>query len=167
MLEFTQTKGIKYEIKKRFVIYLPAVLSCPGGEIKKPIYQFPKGRYQKYIDGVRLTRNTITLEKGFTHDGSSGPTWDTKSTQIGAAVHDAFYVWISKAFDHETQKKEIENWRSYADALLYVILRTRPHKMNWFRARAWYRAVRLFGSGCVKDVSENEIKLKLKWRFNK
>ncbi len=82
---------------------------------------------------INLINGILTVRKGYTWDGASGPTFDTKNTFTASLIHDALYQlmrenWIDRS------------WRKRSDQILYEILRSR--KMFKWRAKLWYRAVR-------------------------
>ena len=84
---------------------------------------------------IELTRDGyMTIKKGFSWDGASGPTINTKNTQVPSAVHDAF-CWLIR---HNYLPKSV---RSQADAHFYTMLIERG--MWKLRAKIWYRGVRI------------------------
>jgi hypothetical protein len=86
----------------------------------------------------------ITGKKGYTWDGASGPTFDTKNTFTASLFHDIIYQMIREGYLDM-------KWRKRGDEILYEILRSR--KMTKIRAKTWYRAVRkLAGKSARYDV---------------
>lgn len=87
------------------------------------------------------TDGFLTIRKGYSWDGPSGPTIDTKSFMKGSLVHDALYQLIrEKALPQAARKR--------ADVILKEICL--DCDMSKFRASYVYLAVRLFGSFAAK-----------------
>lgn len=112
--------GFRYQLAKDFVIQIPIKLN--------------HGIYDEYHtinrDGL------LTLKRGFAWDGPSGPTINTKNSQIPAAVHDALYRMIrNDALPYSM--KEV------ADQIFYEMLM--HFGMSKFRAWIWWLGVHLFG----------------------
>lgn len=88
--------GLKYETAEDFWIQTP---------IKGVFAQSPCGRVRLFTDG------TLHIRKGFTWNGASGPTYDTKTSQRASLVHDALYYLMAEGgLDHK--------WRDEADEML-------------------------------------------------
>lgn len=113
--------------------------------------------------GYRLIKETggtfvgLWIDEGFTWDGASGPTWDTKSSIYGSCVHDALYAWIRndpRFYKNDEQTPAAIEWRKYADAMLYKCL---VNGGMWrIRARMWYRAVRRFGGASASPANRRK-----------
>ena len=86
--------------------------------------------------------NFLVIKKGYTSDGPSGPTIDTKNFMRGAFVHDALYQLIRLG------ALEKVPCRKLADKLLYKLCR--EDGMCWPRATWVYYGVRIFGNPHVK-----------------
>ena len=94
---------------------------------------------------VNITKTGILkFKKGYTWDGASGPTWDTKSCRRGALVHDGLYQLLRTGKLPQTYKKA-------ADQLLYDLC---VEDGMWkFRARYWLKGVEWFGfNSCKPEV---------------
>jgi len=79
----------------------------------------------------------LTIRKGYSWDGPSGPTIDTRNFMRGSLVHDALYQLMrEKALPQATRKR--------ADEILKDICL--DSGMTKFRAAYVYMAVRLFGA---------------------
>ena len=76
----------------------------------------------------------MIIRSGYSWDGASGPTLDTKKTFTPSLVHDCFCQLIRNGYLPDGARKE-------ADKLFYEMLRER--KMWLIRARIWYRGVRI------------------------
>lgn len=86
----------------------------------------------------------LFISKGYSWDGPSGPTFDTRNFMQGSLVHDALYQLIRE------QHLEFKN-RKYADSLLRNMC-IEDH-MSKIRAFFVYWAVRLFGkSSAMPDT---------------
>lgn len=83
----------------------------------------------------------LTVKKGYTWDGASGPTLDTKNTMTPSLIHDALYQLMRMGLLDR-------RWRKQADEILYEMLRIRK---TWkVRAKTWYRMVRRHASQSSK-----------------
>jgi hypothetical protein len=80
---------------------------------------------------------TLTFDKGFSWDGPSGPTVDTKNFMRGSAIHDALYLLLREA---KLPKKVHRKIRKRADEILWEACL--EDKMPRFRAWYVYWAVR-------------------------
>ena len=84
---------------------------------------------------------TLFIKKGYSWDGPSGPTIDTKSFMRGALIHDALYQLLrEKVLPADLRKRSDE------------ILKEVCLEDGMCRFRAWYvyHAVRLFGASSAK-----------------
>lgn len=126
------SKGYKYQLKRTHVTKTNILPS--------------KGIFTEYID---LTRDGIlTIRQGYAWDGASGPTWDTKSSMTGSLVHDALYQLMRMGLLERM-------WRYAADRLLQAICV--KCKMFKWRARGWYRAVRLAARSSALPENKRKI----------
>lgn len=113
--------GLKYEAAEDFWVQTPI----------KGVFAYSKcGRVKLLSDG------TLHIKKGFTCNGASGPTVDTKSSMRTAFVHDALYLLISEG-------RLACKYRAVADQLL-ADLGSQDGMFGW-RARLWQWAVNTFG----------------------
>ena len=88
-------------------------------------------------DFLYLDRNgTLYISKGYSWDGPSGPTIDTKNFMQGSLVHDALYQLMRE------QHLDLK-YRKYADELLRLMCI--EDSMPKIRARVVYWGVRVFG----------------------
>ncbi|WP_421775163.1 DUF1353 domain-containing protein [Gracilimonas sp.] len=90
-----------------------------------------------YLD----TNGKLFISEGYSWDGPSGPTVDTKNFMQGSLVHDALYQLIRE------QHIDFE-YRNYADELLRDMCM--EDSMSKVRAFFVYWAVRLFGASSAK-----------------
>lgn len=124
MLKFHECK---YQLDDHFIIMTKVI----------PPWTIRAEQITLTVDGV------LGIEKGWTWDGPSGPTFDTDDTMVGAVVHDALYRLIAcGALSPE--------YRDDADLELYRQLKA--HGMFDYRAWAWYRAVRVFGGKAIESL---------------
>lgn len=157
-----QEKGVKYSLVRGLRITFPEKIKVPGGIVSRP-RMMPKERDMSppnlyFKDGgveIWLDNKSkvpfLFLCAGFAHDGASGPTFDTRSSWIGAAAHDGMYRWLR----HDSMP-ELDHtcWRAYADALMYRLCRQAG--MNYFRARWWYKALRKFGDPSARPSKKRK-----------
>ena len=87
----------------------------------------------KYFDVIK---GLVIIHKGYAWDGASGPVVNTENTLLGTLVHDVIYQAI------EEGQLDV-SYRVNGDNAFYRILRERG--VSYFRAKAWFLAVRLFG----------------------
>lgn len=89
-------------------------------------------------DFIQLTpAGQMTIKKGYSWDGCSGPTHDDSTNQRGGLVHDALYQLF-----REEELDRVE-YRAEADRLLRMICG--EDGMNVFRRFYYWRGVRRFG----------------------
>ena len=126
------TEGYKYRLEEDFHISTKIT----------PEYEF-------HLKHIKLSSSGIlTVCKGYSWDGASGPTLDTKNSMVAALVHDAFYELMRK------QCISIDN-RPEVDKLFYTLLL--KNGMNKIRSWVWYRAVKkcgLFGATDKRKIHE-------------
>lgn len=83
----------------------------------------------------------LFISEGYSWDGPSGPTIDTKNFMQGSLVHDALYQLMREQFlDYK--------YRKYADELLKEMCM--EDSMSRLRAFFVYWAVRIFGASSAK-----------------
>lgn len=106
------------------------------------IVQTPiKRDYGFYAQYVELEPDgTLVIRAGFPWDGASGPTWDTPSSKRGSCVHDALYYLERRGLGPQ--------WRDEADAMIRDIC-IEDGMWAW-RAKLWYKALRIFAAGAAK-----------------
>ncbi len=87
------------------------------------------------------TSGLLKIKKGYSWDGPSGPTFDTKNFMRGSLVHDALYQLMREEKIDQDQRKR-------ADEILKEICR----ESGMSRIRAWwvYVGVRIGGAGSAK-----------------
>lgn len=114
-------------------------------------YKYQLRRCYEYHTDIQLDRKVATqgafvmldtdgrlrLRAGYSWDGPSGPTVDTKSFMRGSLVHDALYQLMREG------KLDI-GYRKRADQIMREI--NLEDGMSKFRARYTYWAVRKFGA---------------------
>ena len=91
---------------------------------------------------ISITKSgKLTIKKGYSWDGPSGPTIDTKNFMQGSLVHDALYQLMREGIIAQHQRKR-------ADEILREICIA--DKMS--KVRAWwvYNAVRIGGASAAK-----------------
>ena len=89
-----------------------------------------------FLQNIKLTTEGILkISKGYSWDGASGPTFDTKNTMLPALVHDALYELMRKGLLRLRHRQAV-------DSLFYKLLR--QYGMGQFRAGIWYRAVKKY-----------------------
>lgn len=83
----------------------------------------------------------LTIRKGYSWDGPSGPTIDTKNFMQGSLVHDALYQLMREEILPQSARKK-------ADEILREICR----KDGMSKVRAWYvyNGVRIGGASAAK-----------------
>jgi hypothetical protein len=116
--------GLKYEVGEDFWVQtaLREVAAFAG-----PVRLFADG--------------TLHIRKGFTWNGASGPTYDTKTSQRASLVHDALYFLMSEG-------KLALKYRPVADQLL-ADLGKQDGMFGW-RASVWRWAVDTFGGPAAR-----------------
>ena len=88
-----------------------------------------------------LKDGKLTIKKGYSWDGPSGPTIDTKTFMQGSLVHDALYQLMREGIIAQDQRKRADE-----------ILREICLKDGMSKIRAWwvYKGVRIGGKGAAK-----------------
>jgi hypothetical protein len=112
--------GFKYQTVEDFIIKVPI---------------FPESNlYDEFC--ILYKDGTLLILKGFAWDGASGPTYDSKDSQIAAVVHDALYRLIRAGKLDKSYKDQI-------DTIFYNLLI--KNGMSNIRAKIWYLGVKYFG----------------------
>jgi len=91
---------------------------------------------------VKLSKDgLLSIKSGYSWDGPSGPTIDTKNFMRGSLVHDALYQLLREECIEQDK-------RDYSDRLLQQICL----ECGMWKIRAWwvYWALRLFGASSAK-----------------
>ena len=83
----------------------------------------------------------LTINKGYSWDGPSGPTFDSSNFMQGSLVHDALYQLIREGVLPTDERKR-------ADEIMREICL--QDGMSKFRAWYLYRGVRRFGASSAK-----------------
>jgi hypothetical protein len=122
------TEGYKYQVTRDCTIQTKVV----GYDIDTPHSRLtPDGK--------------LTAKDGYSWNGASGPTFDTKSTMRPALFHDIGYQLIRLGF--------IEvKWKEYFDQLLHDLM-MEDGAWKW-RADYYQWAVLKFGAGSCKPSAE-------------
>jgi len=129
----TYSEGYKYQLEKDYKVKLDILNESVDTD---------------YID--LTTDGILTIYKGYSWDGPSGPTMDTKDFMRGALVHDALYQCMRMG------KLDANKYRKVADETMRKLCR--EDGMGWFRAYYTYHAVRLFGSKSADPAGSYPIK---------
>jgi hypothetical protein len=96
--------------------------------------------YDAEVEGgwVRLEKDgTIHFKSGYSYDGPSGPTKDTKNSMAPALVHDGLYQLTGE------DRIPVRRNRKLADKTFRKMLK--ENGMGWFRRGLWYSGVRVAG----------------------
>lgn len=131
-------EGYKYQLVEDEEIEL---LGCP--EIDYDIFDSWDGNEKalhvnKFITLTRkpVFKYFLYLKSGYAWDGATGAV-DTKNFMVPSVVHDAILEAIGLGF------LPADSWKPWIDNFLIELCKRR--KMNWFRRRWVYRAVRWLG----------------------
>ena len=125
MLNYRKITGYKYQLVEDFII---DIAIYPDGDIVDPFM-------------CLLKSGRLIIKKGYSWDGPSGPTIDTKNFMCGSLVHDAIYQLLRES-------KISKIYRKYADKLLrHLCLKD---GMSKFRAWYVYWSVRKFAGYAAK-----------------
>jgi hypothetical protein len=138
-MKYKELKNYKYELVEKVTMQTRIF---PAIEITEPDKENP------YI--ILDTNAVLVILKGYTWDGPSGITIDTRNFMRGSLVHDALYQLMR-------QNKIGLEYREYADNLLYEICV--EDGMSKFRARYVLQAVRMFGASSAYLKNEAEIEI--------
>lgn len=84
--------------------------------------------------GIFTKEGWIIIWAFYGWDGASGPTYDSKNSMVGSQVHDFLYQLMR---DGKLSRK----FRKKSDLAIYYLIRR--DGMSWFRAKYWYRGVRI------------------------
>lgn len=87
----------------------------------------------------------LTINKGYSWDGPSGPTIDTKTFMRGSLIHDALYQLMREGYIDRS-------YRDYSDRLLKKICL--EDGMNKFRAWYVYISLKWFGSKNAEPIEK-------------
>jgi hypothetical protein len=120
--------GFKYQLAENHRHKLRVV--TPGG-VRSELFSIDNG--------------WLVISAGYAWDGASGPTRDTKNSMRGSLIHDALYQGIR-------EKVLPESFRPLADSEFWLIVN--EDGMRWWRAWAWFGAVRRFGGEAASKVRE-------------
>ena len=124
-------KGYKYQLAETYSVYVGIVLPL-----------------RIETDWLILEDGWLTIKAGYAWNGASGPTFDTKDSIRGSAVHDALYQLMRLGL------LDI-SWRSKADDLLHDICV--EDDMIHMRAELWEEAVSHFAASSAEAGAEPEI----------
>jgi hypothetical protein len=95
-----------------------------------------------------ITKNVLTVYRGYVWDGASGPVINTRSLMLASLVHDVCYQLLRMGYLPQCRRKDADReFRGLIDAYAdfhYV----KPWKRSWlhFRAKYCYYGVRIFGA---------------------
>lgn len=135
-MKYRETTNYKYQTVEDYAI---PVKIFPKIDIYEPNPENPF---------LKLSRNgVLTIFKGYSWDGPSGPTLDTKNFMRGSLVHDALYQLIRQ------NKISLEH-REYADEVLKKLCL--EDGMSSFRAEYIFKSVRYFGESSAKPSDKKE-----------
>ena len=84
----------------------------------------------------------LKIKEGYSWDGPSGPSLDTRNFMRGSLIHDALYQLLREERLPQSLRKE-------ADQIIHQICL--EDGMHWFRAGYVYYALRLFGWRAAKS----------------
>ena len=108
---------------------------CPNEDIIHPYFTIQK-------DGM------VTVNAGYSYDGASGPSIDTKSFMRGSLIHDVFFQ------AHQFRLGLPIDWMPKANDLLIRICK--EDGMSSIRCWWVHKAVTMFGRGLPKDLNPFE-----------
>ena len=117
-MKYSKLKGYKYKLEEDVIVQLKFI----SGTIDHPFVT---------LDALSL----LTIKKGYTWDGASFITFDTKSSMKSSLVHDALYQMMREGLLSR-------DYRNYVDELLRDI--SIEEGMWKWRANLWYRVVQKY-----------------------
>ena len=97
------------------------------------------------------TNGILTIKKGYSWDGASGPAIDTRKIMRGALVHDVLYQLMRlSVLDHKVHRKRADQ-----------IMREICLEDNMWSFRAWYvyQGVHLFGVYSARPRKKSEVEV--------
>ena len=127
-------KGYKYQVYRTVEVETGVIPLKPVG-----------GDYSELsMDGI------LTIKKGFSYDGPSGPTIDSKNFMAAALAHDALYELMRLGM-----LPRGHGYRKQADKLLRDMCR----QNGMTKVRSWwvYRGVRLGAGPSAKPVNQRKV----------
>ena len=146
------TEGYKYRTSKTFWIFTNI----------RPFDEVQIGRITLTIEGQ------LIIDRGYSWDGPSGPTIDTKNFMVGGIVHDALYEILrcptrplDRKCDILRNGEEIihaathERVREEADRMLLDLVR--EDGMSEFRSKYVYRGVRVGGESSAAKPRKTHV----------
>ncbi len=141
--------GYKYQLSETFELSLPLPFQKIEFKQKRDLSLHLLGKPMDILCGSFISISSpgvLHIHNGYSWDGPSGPTIDTKNFMRGALVHDALYQLIRNG------KIPKDPWREYADDLLKKMCK----EDGMSSLRAWYvwKSVRWFGHGAVEKPRE-------------
>jgi len=128
-------KGYGNRLHEKFELYIPDIFT-------DKIIAGSDNYIILHPDGL------MKFKRGYSWDGASGPTVDTKNTIRGSLVHDGLYQLM-----RENKLKRLH--RNYVDRLLRRHLR--EDGMNWFRAWYWYKGVYIGAKKASLERSQRKV----------
>ena len=129
----TYSEGYKYQLEKDYSISV----AIQGERVDSQFITLDE-------------QGTLTIRKGYSWDGPSGPTIDTLDSMRGALVHDALYQSMR---DYGLDRVK---YKSVADDTFRRCCR--EDGMLWVRAFYFYWGVKLFGAKSTKPEGDYPIK---------
>lgn len=121
---------IQYQSGYKYRLYQSVSFALPA-EFKPYLHK---------SDFIELEDGILTIQKGYSWDGASGPTWDSKSSMQAGLKHDALYQLIREGALPPAMRAE-------ADRVLYNTCI--DDGMLKFRAWAWLKALGKFGKAAT------------------
>lgn len=131
MEQIKYRKGYKYQLAKDYTI-------------KTGIIGYTADTHFIILTSIGV----LIIKKGYSWDGASGPTVDTKSTMRGSLVHDALYQLMRWELIPQEE-------RQYADELLSKICK--EDGMTDFRADYWEFMTKKFAHSAATPDNKKKI----------
>jgi len=125
--------GYKYQIHEDFYYKLTF----------RPVSEKVETRFiTLYPDGWLVIKN------GYSYDGASGITYDSKNTMRASLVHDALYQLMRMELIEQMYRDE-------SDEELYILIR--EDGMWYIRAKSWHLAVTYFADSAADPKNRKKV----------